>query len=215
MNNTSNTEITTTSMTHAQQTHARLAQITRVGHESTRAKFKPGQRAAGHQPIDELFAACYDDLRRLAHARLRRSSNLSGLDTTGLVHESYFRFLSASNFVLEDRLSFLSYASRVMRSIVVDLVRQKLTLKNGGNVTEITLNTNIVESVCVPENEVLRINEALEELATIDERLALVVEMRYFGGLSEHEIAEALGLSTRTVERDWEKAKLFLQNTLQ
>lgn len=194
---------------------ARLAQISRTSGKA--ANPAPGMQPGGapHQPIDELFASCYDDLRRLAHARLRRSSNLSGLDTTGLVHESYFRFLNAANFVLEDRLSFLSYASRVMRSIVVDLVRQKLALKNGGNVTEITLNTNIVESVCVPENEVMRINEALEELATIDERLALVVEMRYFGGLSEHEIAESLGLSTRTVERDWEKAKLFLQNTLQ
>jgi RNA polymerase sigma factor (TIGR02999 family) len=210
MNNTSSIDITTAPMPDL-----RLAQISLANHDLPRAEFKPGQHAASHQSIDELFAACYDDLRRLAHARLRRSSNLSGLDTTGLVHESYFRFLNASNFVLEDRLSFLSYASRVMRSIVVDMIRQKLTLKNGGNVTEITLNTNIVESVCVPENEVLRINEALEELATIDERLALVVEMRYFGGLSEQEIAEALGLSTRTVERDWEKAKLFLQNTLQ
>jgi RNA polymerase sigma factor (TIGR02999 family) len=199
MNNTSTIDITIAPMPAS-----RLAQISRANHDLPRVEFKPRQHTTSHQSIDELFAACYDDLRRLAHARLRRSSNLSGLDTTGLVHESYFRFLS-----------FLSYASRVMRSIVVDLIRQKLTLKNGGNVTEITLNTNIVESVCVPENEVLRINEALEELATIDERLALVVEMRYFGGLSEHEIAEALGLSTRTVERDWEKAKLFLQNTLQ
>jgi RNA polymerase sigma factor (TIGR02999 family) len=179
------------------------------------AAYKSRRGLVNQAPIDELFASFYDDLRRLAHARLRRSSDLTALDTTGLVHESYFRFLSAANFVLEDRLGFLSYASRVMRSIVVDLIRQKLTLKNGGNATEVTLNTNIVESVCEPENEVLRINEALEELATIDERLALVVEMRYFGGLSEQEIAEALGLSTRTVERDWEKAKLFLQNTLQ
>jgi RNA polymerase sigma factor (TIGR02999 family) len=210
MNNTSTIDITIAPMPAS-----RLAQISRANHDLPRAEFKPGQHAAGHQSIDDLFAACYDDLHRLAHARLRRSSNLNGLDTTALVHESYFRFLSASNFVLEDRLSFLSYASRVMRSIVVDLVRQKLTLKNGGNATEITLNTNMVESVCAPENEVLRINEALEELASIDERLALVVEMRYFGGLSEHEIAETLGLSTRTVERDWEKAKLFLQNTLQ
>ncbi len=210
MNNTSSMDITIAPMPTS-----RLAQISLPNHARSCAEFKSAPHAANHQSIDELFAACYDDLRRLAHARLRRSSNLSGLDTTGLVHESYFRFLTASNFVLEDRLSFLSYASRVMRSIVVDLIRQKLTQKNGGNVTEITLNTNIVESVCVPENEVLRINEALEELATIDERLALVVEMRYFGGLSEHEIAEALGLSTRTVERDWEKAKLFLQNTLQ
>ena len=210
MNNTSNIGITP-----APLPHARLSQAVQSNHQVPRAEFKSEQRAAHFQPIDELFASCYDDLRRLAHARLRRSSNLAGLDTIGLVHESYFRFLSTSNFVVEDRLSFLSYASRVMRSIVVDLVRQKLSLKNGGNATEVTLNTNIIESVCVPETEVLRINEALEELATIDERLALVVEMRYFGGLSEHEIAETLGLSTRTVERDWEKAKLFLQNTLQ
>ena len=212
MNSTSNIDVTTLLPQRAQL--ARLAQTARNSQDVPRAEFKPG-RAAHHQYIDELFASCYDDLHRLAHARLRRSSNLSGLDSTGLVHESYFRFLSAANFILEDRLGFLSYVSRVMRSIVVDLVRQKLTQKNGGNATEVTLNTNIVESVSMPETDVLRINEALEELAAIDERLALVVEMRYFGGLTEQEIAEALGLSTRTVERDWEKAKLFLQNTLQ
>ncbi len=166
-------------------------------------------------PVDELFASFYDDLRRLAHARLRRSNDLTVLDTTGLVHETYFRFINTANFVHKDRLGFLSYASRVMRSIVVDVVRQKLTLKNGGDAVDVTLNTNIVESVCAPENEVMRIHEALQELAAIDERLALVVEMRYFAGLSEQQIAEALGLSTRTVERDWEKAKLFLHHNLQ
>ncbi len=177
--------------------------------------YQPLHDVAHHAPVDELFASFYDDLRRLAHARLRRTSDLTVLDTTGLVHESYFRFLSAANFVMEDRMGFLAYASRVMRSIVVDVIRQKLTLKNGGDATEVTLNTNIAESVCAPANDVLRINDALEELAAIDERLALVVEMRYFGGLNEHEIAETLGLSTRTVERDWEKAKLFLHHTLQ
>lgn len=165
-------------------------------------------------PVDELFASFYDDLRRLAHARLRRSNDLTVLDTTGLVHESYFRFLRAANFVLKDRPGFLAYASRVMRSIVVDVVRQKLTLKNGGDAVDVTLNTNIVESVCAPENEVMRIHDALQELAAIDERLAQVVEMRYFGGLSEQQIAEVLGLSTRTVKRDWEKAKLFLHHNL-
>ncbi len=177
---------------------------------------QPALHAHNHQmPVDELFASFYDDLRRLAHARLRRSNDLTALDTTGLVHESYFRFISAANFVLKDRLGFLSYASRVMRSIVVDMVRQKLTLKHGGDAVDATLNTNIVESVCAPENEVMRIHDALQELAAIDERLALVVEMRYFGGLNEQQIAEALGLSTRTVERDWEKAKLFLHHNLQ
>lgn len=165
-------------------------------------------------PVDELFASYYDDLRRLAHARLLRSNDLTVLDTTGLVHESYFRFLSAANFVLKDRPGFLAYASRVMRSIVVDVVRQRLALKNGGNAVDVTLNTNIVESVCAPENEVMRIHDALQELAAIDERLAQVVEMRCFGGLSEQQIAEVLGLSTRTVKRDWEKAKLFLHHNL-
>jgi RNA polymerase sigma factor (TIGR02999 family) len=164
--------------------------------------------------VDALFATLYDDLRGLAHARLRRSTPMTSLDTTGLVHESYLRFLKSGNLNAQDQRQFLAYASRVMRSIVVDIVRSHMAEKHGGEIKKITLNTEIGDSVAHDEGEVIRINDALSELATIEPRLVQVVEMRYFAGLSEKEVADALGVTTRTIARDWEKAKFFLAHAL-
>jgi RNA polymerase sigma factor (TIGR02999 family) len=164
--------------------------------------------------MNELFATLYDDLRQLARSKLRRVGPMTALDTTGLVHESYLKFLKAGEVKIEDRPHFLAYASRVMRSIIVDLVRQRLADRHGGGVANVTLNTNIAESVHQRDDEVILVNDALEELGAIDARLVKVVEMRYFAGLSEQEIADTLGLSVRTVERDWEKARLFLHQAL-
>ena len=166
------------------------------------------------QAMNRLFEVLYDDLRLLAHAKLRRSAPMTVLDTTALVHESYLRFLRTGDLKVEDRPHFLAYAARVMRSIVVDLIRSRLADRNGGDALHVTLNTEIAESASVREDEVIMVNDALEELATIDPRLVKVVEMRYFAGMSEDEIAESLGVSVRTVERDWEKARLFLYRAL-
>jgi RNA polymerase sigma factor (TIGR02999 family) len=156
----------------------------------------------------------YHDLRLLARAKLRRSAPMTVLDTTALVHESYLRFLRTGDLKVEDRPHFLAYAARVMRSIVVDLIRSRLADRHGGDALHVTLHTEIAESASVREDEVILVNDALEELATIDPRLVKVVEMRYFAGMSEDEIAESLGVSVRTVERDWEKARLFLYRAL-
>ncbi len=166
------------------------------------------------QAMNRLFEVLYDDLRLLARAKLRRSAPMTVLDTTALVHESYLRFLRTGDLRVEDRPHFLAYAARVMRSIVVDLIRSRLADRHGGNALHVTLNTEISDSASVRENEVIMVNDALEELATIDPRLVKVVEMRYFAGMSEDEIAESLGVSVRTVERDWEKARLFLFRAL-
>ena len=166
------------------------------------------------QAMNRLFEVLYDDLRLLARAKLRRSAPMTVLDTTALVHESYLRFLRTGDLKVEDRPHFLAYAARVMRSIVVDLLRSRLADRNGGDALHVTLNTEIAESTSVREDEVILVNDALEELATIDPRLVKVVEMRYFAGMSEEEIAESLGVSVRTVERDWEKARLFLYRAL-
>ena len=166
------------------------------------------------QAMNRLFEVLYDDLRLLARAKLRRSAPMTVLDTTALVHESYLRFLRTGDLKVEDRPHFLAYAARVMRSIVVDLIRSRLADRNGGDALHVTLNTEIAESTSVREDEVILVNDALEELATIDPRLVKVVEMRYFAGMSEEEIAESLGVSVRTVERDWEKARLFLYRAL-
>ena len=166
------------------------------------------------QAMNRLFEVLYDDLRLMARAKLRRSAPMTVLDTTALVHESYLRFLRTGDLRVEDRPHFLAYAARVMRSIVVDLIRSRLADRHGGNALHVTLNTNISDSASVREDEVIMVNDALDELATIDPRLVKVVEMRYFAGMSEDEIAESLGVSVRTVERDWEKARLFLYRAL-
>jgi RNA polymerase sigma factor (TIGR02999 family) len=162
--------------------------------------------------VDTLFSDLYPELRRIAHARLRANPRSGLLDTTALVHESYeklaARSAAASRFV--DRNHFMAYASRTMRSVVVDLAREQLADKRGGDLAFVTLTTALGSALAHDEPEVLRVHEALEELAQIDARLAQIVEMRYFGGLEHGEIAAALGVSLRTVERGWEKARSYL-----
>lgn len=159
---------------------------------------------------DALFASAYAELRKLARSRLRDGGRNTVLDTTALVHESYLRFLSSGQLRSDDRRAFFAYASRVMRSVIIDAVRERQAERRGGDLQRLTLNTQIADSVPAGEDELLQVNEALEVLAQSEPRLAKVVEMRYFGGYSEQEIAEALGLTDRTVRRDWDKARLLL-----
>ncbi|HEY1239848.1 MAG TPA: ECF-type sigma factor [Bryobacteraceae bacterium] len=167
---------------------------------------RQGERAA----LDQLFAELYRDLRQLAHARLQHHKTPTLLDTTSLVHESYLRFLKAGEVQIADRAHFLGYAARVMRSVVVDFARESLAQRRGGQDVHVALDSEVGAPSSRGEREVLRVHEALEQLASVSERLARVVEMRYFGGMKEEEIAEALGLTDRTVRRDWEKARMIL-----
>ena len=165
------------------------------------------------QAADEVVSLLYGELHRLARSRLRRSGDLTLLDTTALVHESYLRIQQGTpDFA--DRKHFLSYAAKAMRTIVIDIARARQADRRGGGALHVTLNTEIGDSAAVEDDEVLRVHEALEELSSVDQRLASVVEMRYFGGLSELEIAECLGVTERTVQRDWQKARLFLSMAL-
>ena len=168
-----------------------------------------GDRAA----LDKLLTVMYDDLHRMAHRRLRLSDHRLTLNTTGLVHESYLRLLKAGRLAVSDQRHFLVYSAHVMRSIIVDLVRKHRALRHGGGALHVTLATEHAESVS-SEDQLIRLNEALEELGHSEPRLVQVVEMRYFVGLSETETAEALGVGIRTVGRDWQKAKLLLQAAL-
>ncbi len=163
--------------------------------------------------IAALSAEAYEDLRRLARARLRSSAPLTLLDTAGLVSDTYKRLAQQQGLKLESRGQFLSYCSRIMRSVVIDLVRERNAERRGGGAQKITLNTVIGESIAA-ENEPLRVDDALADLAKVEPRLARVVEMRYFGGYNEEEVAEALGITTRTVQRDWQKARMLLQAML-
>ena len=164
--------------------------------------------------VDALFAATYGDLRRLARARLRASGHRATLDTSSLVHESYLRFASSGQLALEDRVHFMRWAGRVMRSVIVDFARQRKAARRGGDADRVTLTERLAPDRMRPEDEILGVHEALEQLATIDPRMVQVVELRYFGGMTDAEIGESLGVTDRTVRRDWEKARLLLREAL-
>jgi RNA polymerase sigma factor (TIGR02999 family) len=163
---------------------------------------------------DELFQLLYQELRSLASQQVRRQFD-DAVHTTTLVHEAYVRFKSSGELRLEDRRHFLAYASHVMRSIIVDNARTRLAAKRGAGNVSVTLDTAIVDSSTADDATVIKVHESLAELAALDERLGKVVEMKYFAGMTEAAIAEALELSSRTVQRDWEKARLFLSASLQ
>jgi RNA polymerase sigma factor (TIGR02999 family) len=163
---------------------------------------------------DRLFAATYADLRTLARIRLASGGRSTLLDTSSLVNESYLRFATAGALHLDDRIHFLRWAGHVMRSVIVDFARRRLAARRGGGAAHIALTTGLADERGGSADEVLAVHEALEELAGLDPRLAQVVELRYFGGLTELETAQALGVTDRTVRRDWEKARLLLREAL-
>ncbi len=168
--------------------------------------------AAGAQSA--LFEASYGELRKLARSRLYDGGRNTLMDTTVLVHESYLRFIRSGPLRSDDRRAFFAYASQVMRSVIIDAVRERRAERRGGDLQRATLNTEVADGLPSGEEETLQVNEALDMLAAADPRAAKVVEMRYFGGYSEAEIADALQINERTVRRDWEKARLLLADML-
>ena len=164
---------------------------------------------AAASTLDQAFEAYYPELKKIAHARLRGSGLEALMQTTALVHDSYLRLASGPGIAVGDRLQFFAYSSRVLRSIVVDLVREQRALRRGGDLDLVTLDTAAAEGV--PESvDIEAVNDALDDLDRLDPALARLVEMRFFGGMSEDEIAEALGISKRTVSREWNKARALL-----
>jgi RNA polymerase sigma factor (TIGR02999 family) len=164
---------------------------------------------------EALFAATYPDLERLARARLRSGGRNTLLDTRGLVHESYLRYVRTEELRAEDRRAFFAFASQVMRSVIVSSARERAAEKRGDGQPRLTLSTDVAEQLPTGEDEILRVHEALESLAQVDARLAHVVQMRYFGGYSEQEIAETLEVTERTVQRLWLKARLMLRAAME
>jgi RNA polymerase sigma factor (TIGR02999 family) len=174
------------------------------------------QRAHGGDQAarEQLFAVAYEELRSQARAQLRSGGRHTLLDTTVLVHESYLRFLRAGRLTGAERGHFFSYAAQVMRSVIVDSVRQRQADRRGGDAVHVQLDTRFAEDAAATDEQVIKINDALEALEKLDERLVRVVEMRYFAGMTETEVAEALGVTDRTVRRDWQKARLLLAAAL-
>ena len=159
--------------------------------------------------LDRVFSAYYPELKKIARARLRGSGLHGQMQTTALVHDSYLRLAARPDLSFADRLHFFAYASRVLRSIVVDLVREQRAQRRGGDLEIVTLDTAAGEGIA-PSVDVESVNTALDDLAKLDPALARLVEMRFFGGMTEDEIAEALGVSPRTVSREWQKARALL-----
>ncbi len=162
-----------------------------------------------HSALDRAFSAFYPELKKIARARLRGSGLHGAMQTTALVHDSYLKLASGPDIAVGDRLQFFAYSSRVLRSIVVDLVREQRALRRGGDRDIVTLDTAAAEGIAA-STDVEAVNDALEDLARLDPALARLVEMRFFGGMTEDEIAGALGVSKRTVTREWQKARALL-----
>lgn len=170
-------------------------------------------RGGDRTAFDRLFAEVYDELRRIAHHRLRRHRRGETLSTTALVNEAYLRLVDQSRAEVRDRTHFFALASRAMRYILVDYARARVAKKRGGGAAVIPL-----EAVQVAADEraadVLSLHEALDALARRNERLSRMVEYRFFGGLSYEEIAEVVGCSVPTVKRDWGRARAWLYHTM-
>jgi len=170
-------------------------------------------RDGDRQALDRLVPMLYDDLRRIASSHVRRGPSGHTLQTTALVHEAYLRLVDQSRANWQDRHHFLSVCARAMRQIVISNARRHSAAKRGGGERPVTWNDEVASA---PDRSewLLELDRALDRLAARDERLARVVECRYFAGFSEQETADAIGASVRTVQRDWQRARAWLREDL-
>lgn len=170
-------------------------------------------REGDREALDRLLPLIYSELRLAAHRQIRRRRRGQTLDTTALVHEAYLKLVDHGAAEWRDRGHFLAVASTAMRQILVDSARRRTAQKRGGHDAPETFNeTRVgVEDRAV---EVLALDEALNSLAALNERLARLVELRFFGGLTVEETAQVMNLGERTVKRDWRKARAFLYQAL-
>jgi len=170
-----------------------------------------GSDAADLSANDRLFASLYDQLHQLAERQLSRGAGMAVSPTT-LLHEAYLG-MSDRDVVFPDRNRFMAYAARVMRGLIIDFVRERRALKRGGAFQITQLPTEIPQ-LTPDESKLTRLSAALDELATRDPRLAELVDLRYFCGFTFDEIAAQRGISSRTLQRDWEKARMMLLRQL-
>ncbi len=162
---------------------------------------------------DQVLATLYQELHSMARRQLAGQHGHT-LDATALVHEAYLKLIGRNTAQFDDRAHFFAYAASAMRSVVVDYARQRLAQKRGGDLHRVTELPEEIEGGLRLDEETLGLDTALTRLANVDERLAQVVELRYFAGLSELEIATLLKRSERSIRRDWQKARVFLLASL-
>jgi RNA polymerase sigma factor (TIGR02999 family) len=171
-------------------------------------------RDADPAPQSSLFATLYAELRQIAQRELRRNSGGGGLSPTTVLHEAYLRLQQHPGAVWRERGAFLAYASRVMRNLVIDLVRRRQATKRGGGF-EITSLSSSEPERGVDVTDLERLGSAIDALAALDPALGELVDLKFFCGFSFVEIATARGVSERTVQRDWEKARILLRRALE
>ena len=166
-----------------------------------------------HAAADTLFTALYDELHRMARRELARRGAHVTLGATTLLHEAYLDISERDRAAFPDRNRFMGYASRVMRGLIIDYARRRQAQKRGGQF-EITSSITEVAAGLPDADRLSRLSDALDELEAVDARLARVVDLKFFCGFSFGEIAAMDGASERTVQRDWEKARIYLHRVL-
>jgi RNA polymerase sigma factor (TIGR02999 family) len=171
-------------------------------------------RSGSRESLDRLVPLLYEQLRAIAHRQIGRRPNGGTLETTGLVHEAYLKVVDQSRAEVHDRAHFLALASLAMRHVLVDRAKAHGRLKRGGGCGRVTFDEDRI-AVEDQADALLQLDDALAWLAGLEPRLARVVECRFFGGLTEEEIAGALGVTVRTVQRDWAKARMLLRRALE
>ena len=168
--------------------------------------------AADREELDRVFPVVYDELRRVARRALSHERSGHTLTTTALVHEAYLELVDQASATSGKRARFFAIAATAMRRVLVEYARRHRALKRGGGLRRVSLDENAIASVRA--DALLALDEALTRLGALNERLARVVECRYFAGLSEEETAEVLDVTERTVRRDWVKARAWLLGEL-
>jgi RNA polymerase sigma factor (TIGR02999 family) len=169
---------------------------------------------------DEMYRRVYQELKRMASHHLRAGGGGGGgdgsdtLSTTELVHESYLKLQGSASVDWQGRAHFFGAASRAMRQVLVDFARRRGARKRGGDAVRVSLGDDDA-ALQMELDEILALDEAMDRLTAVDERLRQIVELRFFGGFTETEVSDLLGVNRRTVQRDWLKARLFLLRELE
>lgn len=163
--------------------------------------------------MNEVFALVYEELWAIARRERRRIGPEQSLNTTAVVHEAYLRLANAADAPIADRRHFFAVASMAMRQILIDYARRRRAQKRGGDAARVTLG-EVEAAIEARADELIELDDALEKLAAVDERLARLVEMRFFAGLTMDEVASMENVPKRSLERDWQKAKAFLYRAI-
>lgn len=162
---------------------------------------------------DALFGTLYAELHRLARRELNRRGPVGGLGVTTLLHEAYLSISGREGSVFVDHARFMAYAGRVMRGLIIDEVRRRRSEKRGGLFQITSLGTDHADTVASPQ-ELIRIGDALDDLAEVEPNLAEIIDLKFFCGFSFAEIAAMRGVSERTIQRNWEKGRLYLHHAI-